>query len=129
MGEIFSDKTARVEEDLLDGGRKRKRVVNACDRPCAIERGMRILGGKWKGSILWHLKDGPVRFNDLTRMLGGASKKMVDQRLKEMEEIGLVNRQVVSTRPIAVNYRITDFGRSTLGVLEQLRDWAEAHNI
>ena len=41
-----------------------------CEDPCPIERGMRIIGGKWKGSILWHLKDGPVRFNNLARMLG-----------------------------------------------------------
>ena len=69
---------------------------------------MRIIGGKWKGSILWHLQDGPVRFNDLARQLGGASKKMVNQRLKEMEEIGLVKRQVLSTRPVAVAYEITE---------------------
>jgi DNA-binding HxlR family transcriptional regulator len=90
---------------------------------------MRILGGKWKGTILWHLKDGPVRFMDLTRQLGGASKKIVVQRLEEMEEMGLVKREVVSERPIAVTYEITDFGRSTLGILEQLKDWAEAHGI
>ena len=58
-----------------------------CDEPCPIERGMRILGGKWKGSILWHLKDGPVRFNELTQQLGTASRKMVNERLKEMEEV------------------------------------------
>ena len=46
---------------------------------------MRILGGKWTGSILWHLQDGPVRFNEISRQLGGASKKMVDQRLKELD--------------------------------------------
>ncbi len=90
---------------------------------------MRLLGGKWKGSILWHLKDGPVRFNDLARQLGGASKKMVNQRLKEMEALGLLERQVLSTRPIAVAYSITDFGRSALGVLDQLRVWAEDHDI
>ena len=72
---------ARIETQP-DG---KKTVHNVCTEPCAIERGMRIIGGKWKGSILWHLKDGPVRFNDLVRMLGGASKKIVDQRLKEME--------------------------------------------
>ena len=98
-------------------------------QPCTIERGMRIIGGKWKGSILWHLKDGPVRFNNLVRQLGGASKKMVDQRLKEMETIGLVKREVLSTRPIAVSYEITDFGRSTLVILEQLKKWAEEYNI
>ncbi len=80
-------------------------TLAGCTEPCAIERGMRILGGKWKGSILWHLKDGPVRFNELARRLGGASKKMIDQRLKEMEAMGLVERKVLSTRPIAVAYQ------------------------
>ena len=107
----------------------RKTVFNTCTEPCPIERGMRIIGGKWKGSILWHLQDGPVRFNDLARQLGGASKKMVTQRLKEMEELGLVQRAVLSTRPIAVTYEITDFGRSSLTVLEQLKDWAETNGL
>lgn len=103
----------------------RKTALQPCLEPCPIERGMRLLGGKWKASILWHLKDEPVRFNDLARQLGGASKKMVNQRLKEMEQAGLVERQVRSTRPIAVAYAITDFGRSALGVLDQLRVWSE----
>ncbi len=90
---------------------------------------MRLLGGKWKGSILWHLKDGPVRFNDLARQLGGASKKMVNQRLKEMEAMGLLERRVLSTRPIAVAYAITDFRRSALDVLDQLRIWAENQDV
>ena len=107
----------------------RKSVVEPCLEPCPIERGMRLIGGKWKGSILWHLKDGPVRFNDLVRQLGGASKKMVNQRLKEMEEIGLVERRVLSTRPVAVAYEITDFGRSALDVLDQLRVWSEEQAI
>jgi DNA-binding HxlR family transcriptional regulator len=90
---------------------------------------MRVLGGKWKASILWHLKDGPVRFNELSRMLGGASKKMVDQRLKELEAQGLVTREVISDRPIAVAYDITDFGRTALDILEKLKDWTEDNNI
>ncbi|ABW26633.1 transcriptional regulator [Acaryochloris marina MBIC11017] len=90
---------------------------------------MRVLGGKWKGSILWHLKNGPVRFNDLARQLGGASKKMVVQRLREMEEAGLVKRKVVSDRPIAVTYEITEFGQTALSFLEELKNWAEKHQI
>ncbi len=109
----------------------RDRIKNAdpCLSPCPIERGMRILGGKWKGSILWHLKDGPMRFNDLARQIGGASKKMVTQRLREMEDTGLVNRNVISTKPIAVAYEITDFGRTALRFLEELKKWAEEYNI
>lgn len=116
---------ARIETD----SRGRKTVRDMCTEPCAIERGMRIIGGKWKGSILWHLKDGPVRFNDLARQLGGASKKMVTQRLREMESQKLVKRKVQSTRPIAVTYEITPFGQSALSVLEQLKDWTEANDI
>ena len=108
---------------------RRKSVIAPCTEPCPIERGMRLLGGKWKGSILWHLKDGPVRFNDLARQMGGASKKMVNQRLKEMEAVGMVQRRVLSTRPIAVAYDITDFGRSALDILEQLKTWSEEHDI
>ena len=90
---------------------------------------MRIIGGKWKGSILWHLRDGPVRFNDLARQLIGASKRMVSQRLKEMESAGLISRSVLSTRPVAVEYEITEFGRSALLVLEELKKWSDTHDL
>jgi len=105
------------------------RPARLCSEPCPIERGMRLLGGKWKGSILWHLKAGPLRFNALARELGGASKKMINERLKELEETGLVRREVISLKPIAVTYELTDFGRSALGILESLRDWCEGHGV
>lgn len=116
---------SRVETD----GYGRKKVYDACMEPCAIEKGMRIIGGKWTGSIIYHLKDGPVRFNDLTRMLGGASKKMIDQRLKELEERGMVIRTVISDRPVAVTYELTEFGRSALDILDQLRVWSEFNEL
>ncbi len=90
---------------------------------------MRLIGGKWTGSIIYHLKDGPVRFNDLNRMLGGATKKMIDQRLKELEARNMVVRTVVSERPIAVTYELTDFGRSALDILDRLRDWSESNEV
>lgn len=112
---------ARIEVDVAG----RRRATNACTEPCAIERGMRIIGGKWTGSILWHVKDGPVRFNDLARMIGGASKKMITERLRQLEDQGLVSREVLDTAPITVVYEITDFGRTALGVLDELRQWSE----
>lgn len=105
----------------------KKSVINACTEPCAIEKGMRMIGGKWKGSIIYHLKDDPVRFNDLARLLGAASKKMVDQRLKELEAEGMVIRKVINDRPVAVTYELTDFGRSALKILDDLRIWSEKH--
>ncbi len=107
----------------------RKKVFNVCDEPCAIEKGMRLIGGKWTGSIIYHLKDGPVRFNDLVRMLGGASKKMIDQRLKELEARDMVTRTVISERPVAVTYELTAFGQSALDILDQLREWSESNDL
>lgn len=107
----------------------RKSVINVCNEPCSIEKGMRLIGGKWTGSIIFHLKDGPVRFNDLNRMLGGASKKMIDQRLKELESRGMVIRTVINDRPVAVTYELTDFGKTALSVLDELRIWSETHNV
>jgi|TARA_B100001059_G_scaffold203591_1_gene212374 DNA-binding HxlR family transcriptional regulator len=118
-----------VESYIKTDTKGRKKVYNACMEPCAIEKGMRLIGGKWKGSIIYHLKDEPVRFNDLARMLGGATKKMVDQRLKELEEEGMVIRRVISDRPIAVTYELTDFGKSALSILDDLRKWSEANGI
>lgn len=112
---------ARVEEDA----KGRRHVRDACVEPCAIERGMRIIGGKWTGSILWHLKDEPVRFNDLARMVGGASKKMITERLRQLETQGLVRREVMDTAPVSVQYQITDLGRTALGFLDELRKWSE----
>ena len=112
---------ARVESD----DRGRKTAVEACAEPCAIERGMRVLGGKWTGSILWHLKDEPVRFNDLARMVGGASKKMISERLRHLETHGLIDRQVLETRPLGVAYQITAKGETALRFLDELRRWSE----
>lgn len=88
---------------------------------------MRILGGKWTGSILWHLRDGPVRFNDIARMINGASKKMIAERLRHLEKHGLIERHVMATAPVSVQYSITADGRTALGVLESLREWSERY--
>ena len=87
---------------------------------------MRILGGKWTGSILWHLKDDAVRFNDLSRMIGGASKKMISERLKHLESHGLIAREILDTRPLGVAYRITPRGETALRCLDELRRWSES---
>ncbi len=100
---------------------------DACESPCSIERGMRVLGGKWTGSILWQLRGDPVRFNDLARRVSGASRKMIAQRLQHLESHGMVEREVLATTPVSVQYRITDHGRSALGLLDSLQRWNDDH--
>lgn len=116
---------ARVERDA----RGRAKAHDACFQPCAIERGMRVLGGKWTGSILWHLQGQSVRFNDLARMIAGCSKKMLTDRLRQLEAQGLVSRTVHQTAPITVSYSLTEHGVTALAVLDELRRWSEAELI
>ena len=118
-----------MESSVKTDSKGKKTVIKPCLEPCAIEKGMRLIGGKWTGSILYHLKDEPFWFNDLARMLGGASKKMIDQRLKELEGKGMVIRTVLNERPIAVTYQLTEFGASALSILEQVREWSESNQL
>ncbi|WP_281085130.1 winged helix-turn-helix transcriptional regulator [Methylophaga thiooxydans] len=90
---------------------------------------MRIIGNKWTGSILWHLKDEPMRFNEIARQLSGASKKVLAERLKAMEENKLITRKVISSKPVAVQYAIADRGLSALSILEVLKTWTIENNL
>ena len=117
----------RAEVKVDEAGRRR--VAEPCLEPCPIEKAMRILGGKWTASILWHLKDGPVRFNDLARMIGGASKKMVAERLRHLEAHGLIAREVKQSAPVSVEYSATARGHEALEALDMLRQWSEARQV
>ncbi|MEX0285398.1 MAG: winged helix-turn-helix transcriptional regulator [Paracoccaceae bacterium] len=110
---------------VIEDDKGRRVAQEACDTPCAIEQGMRVIGGKWTGSILWHLQDGPVRFNDLSRMVAGASKKMITERLRALETRGLITRHVGDTKPVTVHYDLTPLGQSALAILSDLKDWSE----
>ena len=87
---------------------------------------MRILGGKWTASILWHLGQEPVRFNDLARLMAGASRKVIAERLRHLEQHGLILRKEVATAPPSVKYSVTVHGAAALESLEALRRWTEA---
>lgn len=100
-----------------------------CYRPCPVERGMRIIGNKWTGSILWHLKDQPMRFNEIARQLAGASKKVLAERLKAMEENKLITRDVISSKPVAVQYKIAARGLNALTILEELKNWTLENDL
>ena len=114
-----------MKAKVIESPSGKKKAVDTCLEPCSIERGMRIIGGKWTGSILWHLKDEPVRFNDLARMIGGASKKMITERLRQLEAQGLISREIQDTRPVSVTYALTPLGKTALGFLDELRRWSE----
>lgn len=97
-----------------------------CWSPCTIENGLKLVKAKWKGSILWHLRNGPRRFNDLSRQFVGTGKKTIDQKLKELEKDGLIERIIISEKPLAIEYKLTESGGVALNLLIELRDCLES---
>ncbi|WP_229069055.1 helix-turn-helix domain-containing protein [Actinoplanes sp. DH11] len=93
---------------------------------CGIDAAMDVVSGKWKSLILWELhQHGTRRFGELRRGLPGVSEKMLVQHLREMEEDGLVHREVHREVPPRVEYSLTEQGRSLNAALGALGDWGE----
>jgi DNA-binding HxlR family transcriptional regulator len=95
----------------------------ACPTRLVLDR----VADKWAVLILGSLRDHPVRFNALRRMIQGISQKMLSQTLKSLERDGLVKRKATPTVPVTVEYSITPLGRTLSATVDGLRVWAETH--
>jgi DNA-binding HxlR family transcriptional regulator len=85
------------------------------------------VGDKWSVLIVVLLGDGPKRFNEIKRMVGGISQRMLTFTLRGLERDGLVTRTVFPTTPQRVDYELTDLGGSLWKAVEPLGSWARAH--
>ncbi|GAA3392580.1 winged helix-turn-helix transcriptional regulator [Cryptosporangium minutisporangium] len=91
---------------------------------CGIDAAMDVVSGKWKSLILWELANyGTRRFGELRRGLPGVSEKMLIQHLREMEEDGLLHREVYREVPPRVEYSLTEDGTSLNEALRPLGAW------
>ena len=91
---------------------------------CPTELALELLGGKWKMVILARLKDGPLRYGELRRLIPRLSDKVLTQRLADLQERGLVAREAAAGE--AARYRLTPQARALRPLLQQLYDWGEA---
>ena len=90
---------------------------------CPVEATLKLIGGKYKSLILWHLIDKTLRFNELHRLIPSATPKMLTQQLRELENDGLILRTVYPVVPPKVEYSLTDFGKSLIPVLQAMCSW------
>ena len=93
------------------------------DDPCGIVDAVDAFGGRWKGSILWWLQDGPRRFGELRRLVAGVTPKVLTQSLRQLEKDGLVSRKQFEEIPPRVEYGLTDLGQSALPLLDAIAEW------
>ncbi|HEY9630023.1 MAG TPA: winged helix-turn-helix transcriptional regulator [Coleofasciculaceae cyanobacterium] len=92
-----------------------------------VQTTLKIIGGKWKLLILWHLKDGKKRFSELKRLIPEVTEKMLIQQLRELERDEIVDRNVQSDVPLRVEYSFTAYGESLMPVFILLCDWGQKH--
>ena len=85
------------------------------------------VGDKWSVFVIMMLDGGPLRFNELKRMIGGISQRMLTLTLRGLERDGLVTRTVFPTIPPRVDYELTDLGRGLSKPVEALGRWAIEH--
>ena len=91
---------------------------------CAVETTLKIIGGRWKVLIIRELITGAKRFGELQRSLTGITQKMLTQQLREMEEDGIVHREVYPQIPPKVEYSLTALGESLKPILYAMHEWA-----
>ncbi|MDZ8026527.1 MAG: helix-turn-helix domain-containing protein [Nostoc sp. DedQUE11] len=92
-----------------------------------VQTTLKILGGKWKILILWHLKDEVKRYSQLKKLIPEITEKMLIQQLRELENDGIINRKLYSDVPLKVEYSFTDYGKTLIPVLKALCDWGQEH--
>ncbi len=92
---------------------------------CPIETTLKMLGCKWKVLIIRELLTGTKRFGELKRAVTGITQKVLTSKLREMEELGLLEREVYPQIPPKVEYTLTDIGYSLRPVLESLKCWGK----
>ena len=94
---------------------------------CPVQNSLKLIGGKWKISILYNLRTHPLRFGELRRLHSPITQQMLTKQLREMESDNLIARKVFEVIPPKVEYSLTDFGRSLLPIFDLLCRWSTEH--
>ncbi len=100
--------------------------MNSKDLPkCPIETTLKMLSCKWKVLIIRELLNGTMRFGELKKAVKGITQKVLTAKLRDMEELGLVERKVYPQIPPKVEYTLTDIGYSLMPVLDSMKVWGK----
>jgi DNA-binding HxlR family transcriptional regulator len=94
---------------------------------CPVEVTLDLIDGRWKGVVLFHLLEAVcLRFNELHRRLPGITARLLTKQLRELEEVGLVERRVFAEVPPRVEYRATEEGETLKPIIDMLAAWGKA---
>jgi DNA-binding HxlR family transcriptional regulator len=94
---------------------------------CPLTAALAAIGGKWKLIIVYFLAESPKHFAALRKAMPGISQKVLTQQLRELISDGIVNREAKGAVPAPVEYSLTEYGRSVLPLVEDVRLWGRGH--
>jgi DNA-binding HxlR family transcriptional regulator len=94
---------------------------------CPVTATMSIIGGKWKPIILWCIQEEEKRFGEIKKLIPGVTQKMLTQQLRELENDGIIRREVYPVVPPKVEYSLTEYGRTLYPILKTMAEWGKAH--
>ena len=94
---------------------------------CPIDATLTVIDGRWKGTILWRLFDGPMRTAELRRSIPEITERMLIRHLHELVDAGIIDRHDAGTVPPCVHYSISEYGKTLGPVLWALCDWGRKH--
>jgi DNA-binding HxlR family transcriptional regulator len=105
----------------------KKHTDEACKKArMAMRDTLDVVGGKWKLILISILREDALRFNELTKM-AEISPRILSKELKELEMDGLVERKIIETRPITVEYSLTPYSQSLSDVIIAMYNWGMQH--
>ncbi|GAS88763.1 winged helix-turn-helix transcriptional regulator [Mycolicibacterium brisbanense] len=94
---------------------------------CPIDATLSVIDGRWKGTILWRLFDGPMRTAELRRSIPEITERMLIRHLHDLVDAGIIDRHDAGTVPPCVHYSISEYGMTLGPVLQVLCDWGRTH--
>lgn len=109
--------------------RARRHETYDFSRNCAVEGALEIIGGKWKGVILFHLLSGKMRFGEIRGAVGAITQRTLTKQLRELEADGVISRTVHPVVPPHVDYELTEMGAALTPILVALRDWGRDYAL
>ncbi|MBN3512932.1 winged helix-turn-helix transcriptional regulator [Mycolicibacterium nivoides] len=94
---------------------------------CPIDATLSVIDGRWKGTILWRLADGPMRTAELRRSIPDITERMLIRHLHDLVDAGIIDRHDAGTVPPCVHYSISEYGKTLAPVLGALCEWGRTH--
>jgi len=96
---------------------------------CPVELTLSVVAGKWKILILWHLRDATLRFSELRDAMPEITDKMLSQQLRDLDEDGLIHREVYPVVPPKTEYSLTEAGQRMVPVLTAMQQWGLDYKV